>query len=78
MFALTAHAYTTRLHLYHPSCTQGELIAFATYAYAFPSKFLALVDTYEVMKSGVVNFCAVAMALSDLGYKAAGAASSSK
>jgi len=51
---------------------KGETLAFATYAYAFPSTFLALVDTYNVMKSGIVNFCAVAMALADLGYKAAG------
>ncbi|XP_010263504.1 PREDICTED: nicotinate phosphoribosyltransferase 2-like [Nelumbo nucifera] len=51
---------------------QSELAAFTSYALAFPHNFLALVDTYDVMKSGVPNFCAVALALSDLGYKAVG------
>ncbi|KAJ4964277.1 hypothetical protein NE237_024216 [Protea cynaroides] len=51
---------------------QSELAAFTTYALAFPTSFLALVDTYDVMKSGIPNFCAVALALADLGYKAVG------
>ncbi|URD84528.1 Nicotinate phosphoribosyltransferase (NAPRTase) family [Musa troglodytarum] len=51
---------------------QSELAAFTSYALAFPDSFLALVDTYDVTKSGVPNFCAVALALSDLGYKAIG------
>ncbi|XP_022775184.1 nicotinate phosphoribosyltransferase 2-like isoform X2 [Durio zibethinus] len=51
---------------------QSELAAFMSYALAFPSNFLALVDTYDVMRSGVPNFCAVALALRDLGYKAVG------
>ncbi|GAV67745.1 NAPRTase domain-containing protein [Cephalotus follicularis] len=51
---------------------QSELAAFTSYALAFPNNFLALVDTYDVMRSGIPNFCAVAVALSDLGYKAAG------
>lgn len=51
---------------------QSELAAFTSYALAFPSNFLALVDTYDVMRSGLPNFCAVALALNDLGYKASG------
>ncbi|KAG8642636.1 nicotinate phosphoribosyltransferase 2 isoform X3 [Manihot esculenta] len=51
---------------------QSELAAFTSYALAFPNNFLALVDTYDVMRSGIPNFCAVALALSDLGYKAVG------
>ncbi|PRQ56955.1 putative nicotinate phosphoribosyltransferase [Rosa chinensis] len=48
----------------------SELAAFTSYALAFHDNFLALV-TYDVMRSGIPNFCAVALALSDLGYKAA-------
>ncbi|KAL9253946.1 Nicotinate phosphoribosyltransferase 2-like protein [Drosera capensis] len=51
---------------------QSELAAFISYALAFPSNFLALVDTYDVLRTGVPNFCAVALALHDLGYKAVG------
>lgn len=50
----------------------GELAAFTTYAICYPDKFLALVDTYDTLKSGVINFLAVAMALHELGYKAKG------
>ncbi|WOL11862.1 nicotinate phosphoribosyltransferase 2 [Canna indica] len=51
---------------------QSELAAFSSYALAFPNNFLALVDTYDVIRSGIPNFCAVALALNDLGYKASG------
>ncbi|CAN6480308.1 unnamed protein product [Victoria cruziana] len=50
----------------------SELTAFTSYALAFPRSFLALVDTYDVIKSGIPNFCAVALALNDLGYNAEG------
>ncbi|XP_074308783.1 nicotinate phosphoribosyltransferase 2-like [Silene latifolia] len=50
----------------------SELAAFTSYALAFPSNFLALVDTYDVLRSGIPNFCAVALALRDLGYAAMG------
>ncbi|WOL07896.1 nicotinate phosphoribosyltransferase 2 [Canna indica] len=60
------------LHSTFGETNQSELAAFTSYALAFPNSFLALVDTYDVMKSGLPNFCAVALALSDLGYKAIG------
>lgn len=50
----------------------GELAAFISYALSFPSKFVALVDTYNVIQSGIPNFCAVALALNDLQYQAIG------
>ncbi|XP_043923265.1 nicotinate phosphoribosyltransferase [Protopterus annectens] len=51
---------------------QGELAAFISYAISFPKNFLVLVDTYNVMWSGVPNFCTVALALAKLGYQAVG------
>eukprot|EP00850_Spirogloea_muscicola_P017501 SM000151S01489 [mRNA] locus=s151:168366:172241:+ [translate_table: standard] len=50
----------------------SELASFVAYALAFPTAFQALVDTYDVMRSGVPNFCAVALALHELGYKSIG------
>ncbi|XP_043476448.1 nicotinate phosphoribosyltransferase isoform X3 [Leptopilina heterotoma] len=55
--------------------SDGELAALVSYAIAFPDGFMALVDTYDVKsasRSGLLNFCAVALALNDLGYRAIG------
>lgn len=52
--------------------SEGELAAMVSYAIAFPDGFMALVDTYDVKRSGLLNFCAVALALNDLGYHAIG------
>ncbi|XP_011431290.1 nicotinate phosphoribosyltransferase isoform X1 [Magallana gigas] len=52
--------------------SEGELAAFMSYALAFPNGFLALIDTYDVIRSGLPNFCTVAMALSDFGYEPRG------
>jgi nicotinate phosphoribosyltransferase len=51
---------------------KGELAAFVSYAIAFPTNFLALVDTYDVLKSGLPNFLAVARALHECSYQAVG------
>jgi len=50
----------------------SELKAFVGYALSFPDGFLALVDTYDTLKSGVVNFLVVALALHKAGYRALG------
>ncbi|XP_050681321.1 nicotinate phosphoribosyltransferase [Leptidea sinapis] len=52
--------------------SDGELAALTSYAIAFPSGFMALVDTYDVKRSGLLNFCAVALGLNDCGYRAIG------
>ncbi|XP_074942065.1 nicotinate phosphoribosyltransferase [Phalacrocorax aristotelis] len=51
---------------------RGELAAFVSYAIAFPRDFQGLLDTYCVKRSGLPNFCAVALALHQLGYQAVG------
>ncbi|KAF7259094.1 Nicotinic acid phosphoribosyltransferase [Paragonimus skrjabini miyazakii] len=51
---------------------QGELVAFANYAIAFPTHFVGLIDTYDVLRSGLPNFCAVSLALYEYGYQAVG------
>eukprot|EP01103_Thecamoeba_quadrilineata_P019303 TRINITY_DN7753_c0_g1_i1.p1 TRINITY_DN7753_c0_g1~~TRINITY_DN7753_c0_g1_i1.p1 ORF type:complete len:567 (-),score=80.16 TRINITY_DN7753_c0_g1_i1:31-1731(-) len=51
---------------------KGELTAFTAYAISFPTNFLALVDTYDTLKSGVPNFLSVSFALHQVGYKGIG------
>uniref|UniRef100_A0A7M4F7P0 nicotinate phosphoribosyltransferase n=1 Tax=Crocodylus porosus TaxID=8502 RepID=A0A7M4F7P0_CROPO len=60
------------LHVPREGVSEGELAAFVSYAVAFPCSFQGLVDTYSVMRSGVPNFCGVALALAQLGYRAIG------
>uniref|UniRef100_A0A2I3TJD2 Nicotinate phosphoribosyltransferase n=1 Tax=Pan troglodytes TaxID=9598 RepID=A0A2I3TJD2_PANTR len=50
----------------------GERAAFVAYALAFPRAFQGLLDSYSVWRSGLPNFLAVALALGELGYRAAG------
>jgi len=62
----------SEINFIEEECNKGELAAFISFAIAFPTQFLSLVDTYNVLKSGIPNFCAVALALNELGYKAVG------
>lgn len=57
-----------RAELAFDGTNEGELTAFIAYAQAFPNGFLALVDTYDTLDSGVPNFLCVALALNEIGY----------
>jgi nicotinate phosphoribosyltransferase len=46
----------------------SELYAFVAYACSFPLQFVALVDSYSTLNSGVKNFIFVYLALYDIGY----------
>uniref|UniRef100_H3CL58 nicotinate phosphoribosyltransferase n=1 Tax=Tetraodon nigroviridis TaxID=99883 RepID=H3CL58_TETNG len=50
---------------------EGELAAFLSYAAAYPHNFLSVIDSYSV-GCGLLNFCAVALALCELGYRPVG------
>lgn len=50
----------------------SELWAFASYMCAAPHNFLALVDTFDTMNSGVKNFLICAILLQKYGFKAKG------
>lgn len=65
---LAAAALAVRERLRFEHTNEGELAAFVAYALAFPASFLALVDTYDTLNSGVPNFVCVAFALMDFGY----------
>eukprot|EP00474_Spongospora_subterranea_P009026 CRZ09484.1 hypothetical protein [Spongospora subterranea] len=54
------------------SSNLSELAAFICFAQAFSSGFLALIDTYNVLTSGLPNFLSVALALHDAGFRAIG------
>ncbi|KAK9956978.1 hypothetical protein ABG768_014676 [Culter alburnus] len=51
---------------------EGELAAFLSYAIAYPQNFLPVIDSYSVSCSGLLCFCAVALALSELQYRPLG------
>jgi len=57
-----------RKNLGYEHTHDGELAAFISYAAAFPTAMLALVDTYDTLLSGIPNFLCVAMALLDRGF----------
>lgn len=51
---------------------KSELAAFITYAWTQPTSFLALIDTFDTILSGLENYCAIANALIQLGYQPRG------
>jgi nicotinate phosphoribosyltransferase len=51
---------------------KGELAAFICYCQAFPDAFLALVDTYDTLVSGIPNFLMCAVAMFQIGYQPLG------
>jgi len=57
--------YGIRTELGFIHTNEGELASFIAYAQAFPKGFLALVDTYDTLKSGVPNFICVALGFSN-------------
>lgn len=69
---LLERALWYRSELGHNMAVEGELAAFIAYAFAFPTKFLALVDTYETLSSGVPNYIAVSLALIEAGLEPVG------
>nr|CCA23353.1 nicotinate phosphoribosyltransferase putative [Albugo laibachii Nc14] len=69
---ITEIALKYRRELEYQRTNNGELAAFISYAAAFPDAFLALVDTYDTMASGIPNFICVALALHELGHQAIG------
>ncbi len=48
------------------------MLLVVAYARTFPKNFLALVDTYDTLNSGVPNFLVVALALHRIGHHAVG------
>jgi nicotinate phosphoribosyltransferase len=62
--------YRTQLEWDHT--VLSELYSFVSYAVSFPTSFLALVDSYYSIQSGVKNFLLVTLVLDDLGFKPLG------
>eukprot|EP01134_Creolimax_fragrantissima_P006826 CFRG6826T1 len=56
-----------REKLGYGNTNDGELAAFVDYALSFPTTFLALVDSYDTLKSGVPNYLTVSCALRSVG-----------
>ena len=57
----------------YANTNEGELAAFTAYAAAFPDNFLCLIDTYDTLQSGILNFIIVAAVLFEkCGYRPRG------
>jgi len=51
---------------------ESELAAFIDYAQAYPKGFLALIDTYDTLYSGLLNYNTVGISLLKIGHKPIG------
>ena len=69
---LVEEAMKVRAENNWPEARESELAAFIAYALSFPKNCLCLIDTFDVLKSGLPNFICVAVALYKAGYKASG------
>mmetsp|Transcript_37355 Transcript_37355/g.33494 ORF Transcript_37355/g.33494 Transcript_37355/m.33494 type:complete len:320 (+) Transcript_37355:24-983(+) len=65
-------ALKIRKELGYQNTNDGEFAAFAAYAIDHPTNFVALVDTYDTVQSGVLNFVATSIALKNFGYEPKG------
>ncbi len=63
-----AHVLKYRQLLGKTQTHEGELAAFIAFAQSFPASFVALIDTYDTLQSGVWNYLATALALYRVGY----------
>ena len=59
--------FVLRRSVSQANTNDSELAAFVAFAQAFPRQFLAMIDTYSTLASGLYNFLAVALALHDSG-----------
>lgn len=64
--------YLDKMPLVFQSANKSELEAFMCYATIYPDSFLAIVDTFGTLRSGIYNFILVAKALKKLGYSPKG------
>eukprot|EP00300_Choanocystis_sp_HF-7_P001607 c11294_g1_i1.p1 GENE.c11294_g1_i1~~c11294_g1_i1.p1 ORF type:complete len:547 (-),score=101.31 c11294_g1_i1:46-1578(-) len=68
LFNFVDEVRAIRHELGYQNTHEGELAAFTAYALTFPRSFVALVDTYDTLKSGVPNALIVCAALRRFGY----------
>lgn len=69
---LKEEALKVRKELKFENTNDGELAAFIAYAHDHQNNFVALVDTYNTLNSGVPNFIVVGVALARLGIEPRG------
>lgn len=61
-----------RAELGFSNTNDGELASFITFAVEFPDNFVALLDSWDTIKSGLRNYICVAVAMLRNGLKPKG------